>query len=193
MMRPMTDSKFSDYYEILQVSPRADAETIERVFRHLAKRYHPDNKDSGNAERFAELVDAYRVLSDAVQRDEYDVGYERIRETRWRIFGQESAIDEISNDQRIRHALLSILYVARRNHPDEPGVGTVELERLLGCPQSVLLFHTWYLKENDCIERLVTGHIAISASGIDRLFEIGGPVRLGPQLLEPGEPESLAS
>ena len=193
MMRPMTDSKFSDYYEILQVSPRADAETIERVFRHLAKRYHPDNKDSGNAERFAELVDAYRVLSDAVQRAEYDVGYERIRETRWRIFGQESAIDEISNDQRIRHALLSILYVARRNHPDEPGVGTVELERLLGCPQSVLLFHTWYLKENDCIERLVTGHIAISASGIDRLFEIGGPVRLGPLLLEPGEPESLAS
>lgn len=189
----MAESKFADYYETLQVSPRADAETIERVFRHLAKRYHPDNKDSGNAERFTELVDAYRVLSDAVQRAKYDVGYERIRETRWRIFGQESALDEISTDQRIRHALLSILYVARRNHPEEPGVGIIELERLLGCPQSVLVFHMWYLKANDCVERLVTGHVAITARGIDRLFEVGGPARLSPQLLEPGEPESIAS
>lgn len=189
----MSDPQFADYYEVLQLSPRADAETIERVFRHLAKRYHPDNKDSGNSERFTELVDAYRVLSDAVERAKYDVGYERVRETRWRIFGQESATDEISNDQRVRHAILSILYVARRNHPDEPGVGTVELERLLGCPESVLGFHTWYLRENNWVERLVTGHVAISAQGIDRLFEIGGPAKLGPHLLSRGEPESRAS
>jgi curved DNA-binding protein CbpA len=34
---------FTDYYENLQISPNADMEMIERVFRLLAKRYHPDN------------------------------------------------------------------------------------------------------------------------------------------------------
>jgi curved DNA-binding protein CbpA len=45
----MPDTPLPDYYEILQVSPLADSETIERVFRHLAKRYHPDNQESGDA------------------------------------------------------------------------------------------------------------------------------------------------
>lgn len=87
----------------------------------------------------------------------------------------------------------AILYVARRNHPDEPGVGTVELERLLGCPESIIGFHIWYVKENLWVERLVTGHVAISAHGIDRLFEIGGPSRLGPHLLARGEGKAAAS
>ena len=39
-MSPKSDG---DYYEVLQVSRNADFETIERVFRLLAKRYHPDN------------------------------------------------------------------------------------------------------------------------------------------------------
>ena len=41
-----------DHYEALQVSPRADGDTIDRVFRHLAKRLHPDNQESGDAEIF---------------------------------------------------------------------------------------------------------------------------------------------
>jgi len=41
----MNNQSLPDYYEDLQISPIADLETIERVFRLLAKRYHPDNKD----------------------------------------------------------------------------------------------------------------------------------------------------
>ena len=37
--------KFIDYYEILEISPNANSETIERIFRHLAMRFHPDNQD----------------------------------------------------------------------------------------------------------------------------------------------------
>ena len=48
-----------DYYEILQVSPRADRDMIERVYRYLAHRFHPDNRETGDAERFTEIVDAY--------------------------------------------------------------------------------------------------------------------------------------
>jgi curved DNA-binding protein len=39
---------FMDYYEILQVSPNADQTTIERVYRLLAKKYHPDNAEEGD-------------------------------------------------------------------------------------------------------------------------------------------------
>ena len=82
----MPDSPLKDYYEILQVSPRADRDTIERVFRYLANRFHPDNRETGDAERFREIVDAYELLSSAAKRAQYDLSYERVREARWRMF-----------------------------------------------------------------------------------------------------------
>ena len=48
----MNKDTYVDFYEDLQVSSNADQETIERVYRLLAKRYHPDNLDCGNSEKF---------------------------------------------------------------------------------------------------------------------------------------------
>ena len=183
----MPGSPLKDYYEVLQISPRADSETIERVFRHLAKRYHPDNQDSGDAAKFSELVDANNVLSDPAQRAAYDVQYDRVREERWRIFDQDTATGEIANDQRVRTAALSLLYIARRNNILEPGIGVVELERVLSVPTELLEFHMWYLRENGWVERLTSGHFAITAPGVDKLFELGGPSRSGPYLLKEGQ------
>ena len=184
----MPETPVPDYYEILQVSPRADRETVERVFRHLAKRYHPDNHESGDAARFAEIVTAYDTLSDEAARAAYDVSYERVREARWKIFNQDTATSEISNDARIRLAILSLLYVARRNNVLEPGVGIIELERVLSVPSAVLEFQMWYLRENAWVERLTSGHFAITAAGVDKLFDLGGPRKAGPHLLKEGEP-----
>ncbi|RVD52370.1 J domain-containing protein, partial [Mesorhizobium sp. M2D.F.Ca.ET.140.01.1.1] len=47
---------FIDYYELLEISPNANSETIERIFRYFAMRYHPDNRDTGNETRFSEIV-----------------------------------------------------------------------------------------------------------------------------------------
>jgi curved DNA-binding protein CbpA len=179
----MSPAQLPDYYEILQVSPRADRETIERVFRHLARRYHPDNLETGDSDRFTELAEAYRVLADAEQRAKYDARYEAVREERWRMFGQRAVNDDIAADAWARLAMLSILYAARRNNSDEPGVGVVELERLLGLPEQVVQFHTWYLRENSWIQRLESGLFAISALGVDRLFELGGPAKTTTHLL----------
>ena len=71
----MSDNGFIDYYELMQLSPSADADTIERIFRHLAMKFHPDNMESGDAERFRLIVDAHRVLSDPEKRAGYDVKY----------------------------------------------------------------------------------------------------------------------
>lgn len=182
----MSDTALKDYYEILQVSPRADRDTIERVFRFLANRFHPDNRETGSTERFSEIVDAYEVLSSAAKRAKYDLEYEDVRARRWKLFNQEAAASEIASDQRIRLAVLSILYIVRRNNPAEPGVGAMELERLLECPEPVIRFHVWYLRENSWITRLDTGSLAITAHGVDRLFEVGGPVNATPLTIQRG-------
>ena len=61
-----------DCYEVMQLSPHADAETISRVYRLLAARYHPDNRETGNSEKFLRLSEAYRILSDPEKRARYD-------------------------------------------------------------------------------------------------------------------------
>ena len=183
----MADISAPDHYEVLQLSPRADQTTIQRVFRHLAKRYHPDNQESGDAERFKQVMDAFEVLSDPARRAKYDARYQDLREAHWRIFDQESAGNDVVADRRLRDALLSILYTARRNDAERPGLGVIELERLLGCPEQHMRFHLWYLKQNGWIERTESGTYAVTASGVDQVLDRGGPMQPGKLLLEPGE------
>jgi curved DNA-binding protein CbpA len=52
----------------MQLSPNADAETVSRVYRLLAFRYHPDNKETGNSEMFLRLSEAHEILSDPEKR-----------------------------------------------------------------------------------------------------------------------------
>jgi hypothetical protein len=183
----MADSEHADHYEVLQVSPRADHETIQRVFRHLAKRFHPDNTESGDPERFKLVMEAFRVLSQPKLRAKYDAEYEHVRETRWRIFDQETSANDVASDRRVRVAALSLLYSSRRHDPDRPGIGVVELERLLGCPEEHMKFHLWYLRENGWIQRTESGTFAITATGVDRVLDLGGPARQGVALLEAGD------
>jgi len=75
----MQDSR--DYYKILKVKRNASTEEIKEAYRRLAREYHPD-LHPGNPtaeERFKEICQAYEVLSDAVQRSEYDQGFEPMK------------------------------------------------------------------------------------------------------------------
>ena len=49
-----------DCYEVMQLSPNAEPETISRVYRMLASRYHPDNAETGNSEKFLQLSEVYK-------------------------------------------------------------------------------------------------------------------------------------
>jgi curved DNA-binding protein CbpA len=163
------DTKFIDYYEILQLSPNASLDTVERVYRMLAKRYHPDNQDTGDPVQFAELQQAYELLSNPTQRAAYDVKYDENRATTWKIFKQEGAGDGRADDRRLFHGILSVLYIARRRDPERGGLGSVTLEKMLGCPRQHLEFPIWYLKQHGWIERLESGVLAITVHGIDKL------------------------
>ncbi len=62
-----------DFYEVLGVPRSADQDEIQRAYRRLARKYHPDvNKDPGAADRFKEVSEAYQVLSDPKTRKRYD-------------------------------------------------------------------------------------------------------------------------
>jgi curved DNA-binding protein len=160
---------FVDYYEVLQLSPNATPDTIERVYRLLAKRYHPDNPLTGDGTVFAGILAAHEVLSNAERRAQYDVTYDDNRSQQWKIFDQQSASDGREEDQRIFHGVLSLLYVARRRDPRNGGMGAIQLERLLGVPEQHLEFPLWYLKQHGWVEIMDTGQIAITVQGIDKL------------------------
>jgi curved DNA-binding protein CbpA len=157
---------FVDFYEALQISPNADRGTIERVFRHLAKRYHPDNQHTGDDERFQQLLEAYRVLCDPEARASYDVGYQGNKEREQSLLGEALDLGQGDDDAMLRERLLSLLYVQRRRDVRQPTIGNVELERLLSCPQGTLDFHMWYLKEKGLVEHTDRG-FAITVLGID--------------------------
>ena len=63
-----------DYYQVLGVPQDADADTIKKAYRKLARKYHPDVNagDSTAEERFKSISEAYRVVSDPEQRERYD-------------------------------------------------------------------------------------------------------------------------
>ena len=112
-----------DFYELMQISPNAELETIQRVYRLLAQRLHPDNTDTGNAEAFRKLTDAYHVLSEPERRAQSDVAYAREQQRRWRLVssGAESEND-FATEQRLRLTILEVLYTRRRLEPEMPGL-----------------------------------------------------------------------
>lgn len=67
--------KYRDYYEILGINKKANEAEIKKAYRKLAKKYHPDlhPNDKESNEKFAEINEAYEVLSDPEKRKKYDM------------------------------------------------------------------------------------------------------------------------
>ena len=160
-----------DYYEVLQVSESAEPETVNRVYRLLAQRYHPDNQESGNEARFREITEAYHILSSPEKRAQYDATYQQRRKDRWRLVsaGPQSEND-FEMEQVARLTVLEALYTKRRVEPQNPGSYLLELEKMLGRPREHLEFTIWFLNQKKLINT-DDARMYLTADGAEYLEE----------------------
>jgi curved DNA-binding protein len=156
----------ADYYEFLQISPKAEPATIQRVYRFLAGRFHPDNPETGDPERFLLLNRAFAVLSDPERRAAYDGSIEgRIRPIP--AFESVDFMDGVEGETNRRLAVLGLLYRRCRANIENPKVTLAEMETLMGFPREYLDFTTWYLKSKKYITREDNSDFALTVLGVD--------------------------
>jgi len=156
-----------DHYEILRLNPMADFDFIERVYKTLARRFHPDNLETGDAETFLRVREAWRILSDPQKRACYDAEREATRSSARFQLRSPEFFSGVLGEQNRRLAILCLLYRKRTSNYEFPGLSLLDLERLTACTREELGFSLWYLcekghsKSNDCADYCLT------ADGVD--------------------------
>jgi len=157
----------NDYYEVLQISRNADVETIHRVYRIMAARFHPDNPKTGDTETFLLLRRAYQVLGDPEQRAKYDSTREIEDESPLPIFELKDFVHGLKGEVNRRLGVLSLLYNRRRTNEDNPGLSVLDLEKRMAFPREHLNFALWYLKAKGYVRQEDNSDCGITAEGID--------------------------
>ena len=169
----MEANSFVDYYKILGVRPDVSLDEIGRKFHRLAKRYHPDNPQTGNRDRFDLLIEAHNMLKDVGKRSQYDILHKQVVGALPSYAADSGSRngggDTVGQDVDIQSRLLAVFYNRRRHSIREPGVPEYELENIFGCKIESLEFHLWYLKAKHWIERLENGMFSITVEGIDHV------------------------
>ena len=161
------DADAVDYYEVLQIGPTADIETIRRVYRLMAARFHPDNPETGDVERFLKLKTAYEVLSDPRRRAAYDAQQHEREEQPDPIFELRDFVVGVEGEVNRRMGILALLYNRRRRNSEHPGVSLLDLEKRMAFPREHLEFAMWYLRAKQYITVADNSDYALTAAGAD--------------------------
>lgn len=156
-----------DCYEFMELSPNASRETIDRVYRMLAQRYHPDNSETGNADMFVQLAEVYRTLSDPERRAAYDARYRSMKRLQWKIFDQSETSRSRVGEKRKRQGILGLLYSKTLHDPDRGSMSVLEMEELLGCPREHLESALWFLRGKGHIARGDNARYTITVDGFE--------------------------
>jgi curved DNA-binding protein len=158
----------TDYYEILRVAPQADQDTIDRVYRTLADRFHPDNTGTGDPETFLRLGEAYETLSNLTTRARYNslrCQYDKGPVRFW-LRGREF-FDGVTGGQNRRLAVLCLLYRTRIGNYESPGLTILDLERSTGWMREEVTSALWYLCEKKWGTLGESTAYSITADGFD--------------------------
>jgi curved DNA-binding protein CbpA len=164
---PSTHSDFVDYYELLQISPHAELETIHRVFKMLATRYHPDNPETGSVEQFLLLNQAFETLSDPARRAAFDAQFEQRDAEPIELFEMKEFAAGVDGEANRRMGILCLLYNRRRANPDDPGLSILQFETMMSFPREHLMFTMWYLRERNCVRQDEHSDYVITGEGVD--------------------------
>jgi hypothetical protein len=96
-----------DYYKILRIHPSASEEEIKEAYRKLAHKYHPDMA-GGEAAKFKEINEAYRILSDSKSRAQYDQGFDNQAKG----FENEQGLRETDSKKRSHKVVYIVSFIA---------------------------------------------------------------------------------
>ncbi len=186
-----------DYYELLMISPRADRAMVEWSVRLMLRRYGPENKATGDVEKYSLVQQAFRTLADSEKRAEYDETYGLDTEST----PSEDTADNSKNghapkpnalsllkpaplrssvtrehvltQQQIRQGIISVVYDAMAQRSRNPELGRAEIVRVLGRSNDELEFALWLLREEKLIRTTPNGAYSATAKGV-RWAEDGG-------------------
>ncbi len=158
-----------DCYEVMQLSPNAGADTVQRVYRILAQRFHPDSPETGDKETFLRLCEAHRILGNPEERARYDARYRATKQLHWQIFDRAEAANGPEAERRKRLGILELLYAKTVHDPERATMSVIEFEDLLGCPREHLGAALWYLRGKDYVKRGDNGRFTITISGVDEV------------------------
>jgi len=112
-----------NFYEILEVDRNASQEVIEKAYKVLAKKYHPDLQQATNKKQCAEKMkiinDAYEVLSDSLKRAEYNkkLKDEELQNENVLLKEQEKIMQE---NYVLKQQLNKMEELEKKPNPDEP-------------------------------------------------------------------------
>jgi len=131
--------------------PKPNLPTIPPGLPLPGARYHPDNPETGDPEKFLLLQSAFETLVDPERRAEYDAARQDSGDQSIPLSPSIDFMDGIQGEVNRRLALLSLLYRRRRISPQAPEVSLAEAESQMGFPRDYLDFSIWYLKNKKYI------------------------------------------
>lgn len=162
----MAETPFIDFYELLELSPKASSDAIEQMYRIVGKRYHPEVGTQKDVEKFKLLTHAYQTLRDPARRAAYDSLHSQNQRDKSDL---NRGAEATAADYAIRHRMLALFYAQRRRNMKQPGMGIAKLEELLKIPTEIIEFHLWYFKEKGWVQRETAGPLSITAVGVDEI------------------------
>jgi curved DNA-binding protein len=175
--QPTQPLQAHNFYKLLQVDVDAHPTVIRYAYRFLAAQYHPDNAESGDAEKFRLVSEAYRTLSDRGRRQAYDLQAGIQSQQQPQAAAGQAAKPDIPkmslsfSEVELRLAVLQVLLEARRKRPQTGGASAKMLMDCLNCNMQDIEWTLWYLREKGHITRTEAAFM-ISVAGVDYLVDV---------------------
>lgn len=177
--------KAQNFYQLLQVARDANPTIIRYAYRFLAAMYHPDNTESGDAEKFRIITEAWRTLSDEGKRAAYDMTLGAAEAQAAPMPGQQQAQAPRAgmaqykvpkagiswSEIELRLAILNLLLEQRRKKPKSGGSSAKMMMDCLDIhDMAEIEYAIWYLREKGLIEAGERAFM-ITVQGVDYIID----------------------
>lgn len=181
--------KPQNFYQLLQVARDANPTIIRYAYRFLAAMYHPDNTETGDAEKFRIITEAWRTLSDEGKRAAYDMTLGAAEAQAAPMPGQAPGMGAAQapragmaqykvpkagiswSEIELRLAILNLLLEQRRKKPKSGGSSAKMMMDCLDIhDMAEIEYAIWYLREKGLIEAGERAFM-ITVTGVDYIID----------------------